>query len=77
MECRVEIEGLGARGAASQAGAGILHGVALRRHHPSAGRTASRGMRSVPNRGDTVQVDPREVGRVSQAVKVAQARHDR
>ena len=47
------------------------------RHHPGAGRTASRGMRSVPNRGDTVQVDPREVGRVSQAVKVAQARHDR
>ena len=47
------------------------------RHHPSAGRTASRGMRSVLNRGDTVQVDPREVGRVSQAVKAAQARRDR
>ena len=47
------------------------------RHHPSAGRTASRGMRSIPNQGDTVRVDPREVGRVSQAVKVAQVRRDR
>ena len=45
-------------------------------HHPGAGRTASRGMRSSPNRGDTVRVDPREVGRVSQSVKAAQARRD-
>ena len=47
------------------------------RHHPSAGRTASRGMRSLPNQGDTVRADPREVGRVLQAVKAAQARRDR
>ena len=47
------------------------------RHHPSAGPTASHGMRSLPNQGDTVRVDPREVGRVSQAVKAAQARRDR
>ncbi len=47
------------------------------RHHPGAGRTASRGMRSVPDRGDTMRVDPREIGRVSQAVKAAQARRDR
>jgi hypothetical protein len=46
------------------------------RHHPGAGRTASRGMRSVPNRGDRMQVGPREVGRVSRAVRVAQARSD-
>ena len=47
------------------------------RHHPSAGRTASHGMRSLPNSGDTVRVDPREVGRVSQAVRAAQVRRDR
>ena len=47
------------------------------RHHPSAGRTASHGMRSLPNGGDTVRVDPREVGRVSQAVRAAQVRRDR
>ncbi len=46
------------------------------RHHPSAGRTAERGMRSLPNQGDTVRVDPREIGRVSQFVKSAQARRD-
>ena len=47
------------------------------RHHPGAGRTASHGMRSLPNRGDTARVDPREVGRVSQAVRAAQVRRDR
>jgi hypothetical protein len=46
------------------------------RHHPSAGRSASRSMRSLPNQSDTVQVDPREIGRVSQFVKSAQARRD-
>jgi hypothetical protein len=46
------------------------------RHHPGGGRTAGRGMRSLPNRGDTVRVDPREIGRVSQAVRSAQARRD-
>jgi hypothetical protein len=33
-------------------------------------------MRSIPNQGNTVQVDPREVGRVSQFVKNAQASRD-
>ena len=47
------------------------------RHHPSAGPTASHGMRSLPAQGDTVRVDPREVGRVSQAVRAAQVRRDR
>jgi hypothetical protein len=47
------------------------------RPHPGAGRTGSGGMRSAPNPGDTVRVDPREVGHVSQAVKAAQARRDR
>jgi hypothetical protein len=46
------------------------------RHHPSGGRTARRGMRSLPNQGDTVQVDPREIGRVSQFVKSAQVQRD-
>ena len=47
-----------------------------KRHHPSAGRTAHHGMRSIPSQRDTVQVDPREIGRVSQFVKSAQARRD-
>lgn len=46
------------------------------RHHPSAGRTAAGGMESTPNRGPTVETDPREIGRVSQFVKEAQARRD-
>ena len=46
------------------------------RHHPSAGRTAGDGMRSIPNRGPTVEADPREIGRVSQFVKAGQARRD-
>jgi hypothetical protein len=43
-------------------------------HHPDAGQTASEGMQPKVNRKPTVRVDPREVGRVSQAVKTAQAR---
>ena len=46
------------------------------RHHPSAGRTAGEGMRSIPNQGPTVEADPREIGRVSQFVKAGQARRD-
>lgn len=46
------------------------------RHHPSAGRTAARGMQSTPNQGPTVETDPREIGRVSQFVKAGQARRD-
>lgn len=44
--------------------------------HPSAGRTAGTGMRSVASDRPTARMDPREIGRVSQATKVAQARHD-
>jgi hypothetical protein len=43
-------------------------------HHPDAGQTASTGMQPKVNTKPTVQVDPREIGRVSQAVKAAQAR---
>jgi hypothetical protein len=46
------------------------------RYHPSAGRTAGQGMRSIPNQGPTVEADPREIGRVSQFVKAGQARRD-
>jgi hypothetical protein len=45
--------------------------------HPGAGNTASKGMQSKPSRRPTVKSDPREVGRVSQAGKVAQAKRDR
>jgi hypothetical protein len=44
--------------------------------HPSAGRTASTGMRSAPSTRPTVVMDPREIGRVSQATKVAEAKRD-
>ena len=43
--------------------------------HPG-GRTASTGMKSKPATKATLKVDPREVGRVSKAGKVAQARRD-
>jgi len=46
------------------------------RHHPRAGRTADRGMQPVSNPNPTVEPDPREIGRVSQFVKNAQARRD-
>jgi hypothetical protein len=46
-------------------------------HHPSAGRTAGLGMTAKASDRRTVEVDPREVGRVSQAVKAAQAKRDR
>ncbi len=45
-------------------------------HHPSAGLAANFGMRVKASTRRTVEIDPREVGRVSQAVKVAQARRD-
>ena len=44
--------------------------------HPSAGWTPSRGMKSNPSKQPTVHVDPREIGRVSQSIKVAQAKRD-
>ena len=51
--------------------------AAATRHHPAAGRTAATGMQAKANGKPKVRVDPREVGRVSKAGKVAQARRDR
>ncbi len=45
--------------------------------HPASGRTASKGMQPKASRGPKVKMDPREIGRVSQAVKVAQKKRDR
>ena len=46
------------------------------RHHPSSGRSANGPMAVIENPNPTVSMDPREIGRVSQAIKVAQARRD-
>ena len=46
------------------------------RHHPSSGRFANGPMAVIENPNPTVSMDPREIGRVSQAIKVAQARRD-
>ncbi len=45
--------------------------------HPSGGKTASSGMQPKVSGRPTVKADPREVGRVSASVKVAQAKRDR
>jgi hypothetical protein len=45
--------------------------------HPGPGRTASKGMQPKMSRRPTVKTDPREIGRVSQAGKIAQAKRDR
>lgn len=45
-------------------------------HHPRAGRTARGGMTPKPSTRRTVESDPREIGRVSQFVKNAQAKRD-
>jgi hypothetical protein len=45
--------------------------------HPSPGRTASKGMQAKDSKQRSVRMDPREVGRASQATKVAQAKRDR
>ena len=45
--------------------------------HPSSGHTASKGMRAKVSKQRSVHIDPREVGRVSKATKVAQAKRDR
>lgn len=47
-----------------------------RAHHPSAGETAGQGMHAKPSAKRKVRTDPREIGRVSQFVKAAQARRD-
>lgn len=45
-------------------------------HRPAGGRTAHTGMTAKPSTRRAVEADPREVGRVSQFVKDAQARRD-
>lgn len=45
-------------------------------HHPEAGFGASKTPRSKASTNPTVRMDPREVGRVSQAGKRAQAKRD-
>jgi hypothetical protein len=44
---------------------------------PGPGRTASKGMQVKASQRPTVQMDPREIGRVSQATKVGQAKRGR
>jgi len=44
--------------------------------HPTGGDTADGGMLAKPSRKRTVRTDPREIGRVSQFVKNAQAKKD-
>lgn len=46
------------------------------RHRPPSSRTARGGMTPIPSSRPTVESDPREIGRVSQFVKNAQARRD-
>ncbi len=45
--------------------------------HPGPGNPTSKGMQPVVSRQRTTKPDPREIGRVSQAGKVAQAKRDR
>jgi len=45
--------------------------------HPGPGRHAAKGMKAKESKQPTVRMDPREMGRVSQATKVAQAKRDR
>ena len=45
--------------------------------HPGAGDAAGSGMHAKPNRKRVVRTDPREIGRVSQFVRNAQAKRDR
>jgi hypothetical protein len=46
-------------------------------HHPGSGPTASKGMQAKVSKQRSVRMDPREVGRVSRANKIAQAKRDR
>jgi hypothetical protein len=45
-------------------------------HHPASGFTAGEGMRDLSSTRRTVETDPREIGRVSQFVRDAEARRD-
>ncbi|WP_407525428.1 hypothetical protein [Methylobacterium oryzisoli] len=58
-----------------------LHGALertsrARRHHPASGRTARHGMQPADSERRSTVLEPSEIGRVSQAVKTAQARRD-
>lgn len=61
----------------------LLRKAAERKHasattqHPGSGRTATKGMQPKASKRPTVRTDPREIGRVSQAGKVAQRKRDR
>jgi hypothetical protein len=62
--------------------AALLHKVQEARQaeaaqRPAPGRTASKGMQVKASPRPTVQIDPREIGRVSQATKVGQAKRGR
>jgi hypothetical protein len=57
--------------------AAAMKRAAASAQHPAPGNTKSTGMQPVVNRKPKTRTDPREVGRVSQAGKVAQAKRDR
>lgn len=57
--------------------AAALKKAATATSRPDPGMTANAGMAAKTSRRRTVKADPREVGRVSQAVKVAQAKRDK
>jgi hypothetical protein len=45
--------------------------------HPAPGRTSAGGMWATESKRPSVRMDPREVGRVAKATKVAQAKRDK
>jgi len=49
---------------------------AAKAHHPAAGDGAAEGMRVKASRKRVTRIDPRRIGSVSQAGKIAQARRD-
>jgi hypothetical protein len=57
--------------------AAVMKRAAPTPRHPGPGTTASKGMQPKASRRPKVKSDPREIGRVSQAGKVAQAKRDR
>jgi hypothetical protein len=56
--------------------AGMKRSAAVTRH-PGPGNTTSKGMQPIVSPQRTTKPDPREIGRVSQAGKVSQAKRDR
>ncbi|HEY2132245.1 MAG TPA: hypothetical protein VGH36_04610 [Acetobacteraceae bacterium] len=57
--------------------AAAMKQAAPKTRHPGGGDTAAKGMQPKASRRPMVKTDPREVGRVSRAGKVAQAKRDR